>query len=230
MLLNNGSDSYSMVSERVTSQWTGIGKLVLGSKSWSRRTLLTELGVPELSVVVADIDERAITADTPRELVLAIGRAKARAIVASKAVTPVSPDLGKTLLVCGDSVVTHKSQILGKPTDKDHARSILKSYASAPATTVSSVVVVDMHTQMHWAGVDEAEVYFREMPEAVIEDLIENGGSMESAGGLRIEHPDVARYTECIIGEKSAVMGFPQGLAGALLHGALAGSDDGTPL
>ncbi len=95
---------------------------------------------------------------------------------------------------------------------------------------MSSIVVVDVHSEICWADVGEAEVYFRPMPDDVIEDLIENGGSMESAGGLRIENPHVAKYTECIIGQKSAVMGFPQSLAESLLLKAIHGKEDGKHL
>lgn len=188
---------------------------------------MRELNVPDFSIVVADIDEDAITGATPPALVLAIGLAKARAILDSKQIEPAAGDLGKTLLVCGDSVVTHKGQVLGKPRSKEHARTTLRSYASAPATTVSSIVVVDVITGRCWADIGEAEVYFRAMPDSVIDELIENGGSMESAGGLRIEHPLVAQYTECIIGEKSAVMGFSKGIAERLIRNALANDESG---
>lgn len=196
---------------------------MLGSKSWSRRTLLSELGVPSFDIVVPDIDEESIRGGSPNELVLAIGNAKVRALLARSEVLPAPPQTGKTLLVCGDSVVKHKDRILEKPRDEDEARSFLRSYATAPATTVSSIVVVDVASKRKWEGVDEAEVYFREMPEDVIEELIRTGGSMESAGGLRIEHPRVAQYTECIIGHRSAVMGFSQPLVTQLLEHALAG-------
>ena len=200
--------------------------MILGSKSWSRRTLLQELGVPEFSILVADIDESAITAKTPRDLVLAIGKAKANAIVNSHFQRETWNEGSNVLLVCGDSVVTHKSAILGKPKSKEHARSIMRSYATAPATTVSSIVVVNMNTKMFWAGVDEAEVYFRPLPEKLIDDLIENGDAMESAGGLRVEHPEVTKYIDCIIGEKSALMGFSQPLAEELLLKAISGGED----
>lgn len=74
-----------------------------------------------------------------------------------------------------------------------------------------------------WSGVDEAEVYFHPMPNHVIEELVLNGGSMQSAGGLRIEHPLVEQYTDCIIGHKSAVMGFSTPLANRLLEQAISG-------
>lgn len=207
----------------ISSRWHGLAKLVLGSKSWSRRTLLAELQVPPFTLAVPDIDEGSIRHSDARELVLAIGNAKAVALLARSAVEPAPAAAGKTLLVCGDSVVRHKGRVLEKPADENEARAFLKSYATAPATTVSSVVVVDVASRKKWQGVDEAEVYFREMPEDVVEELVTNGGAMESAGGLRIEHPLAVRYTECIIGHRSALMGFSQPLVEELMLKALKG-------
>jgi septum formation protein len=203
---------------------SGISSLVLGSKSWSRRTLLAEV-VPQFTVVVADFDEASIRNSNPRTLVLLLGHAKADALLASDALpgpTPAAPAApGKNLMITGDSVVTHKGRILEKPDSKAQAREFLQSYATGPATTVSSIVVTDLDSGLRWDGVAEAEVHFRPMPGDVIDDLIENGGSMESAGGLRIEHPAVEKYTDYILGEKSAVMGFSTLLAEELLTRAL---------
>ena len=202
------------------AKWAQLSRLVLGSKSWSRRTLLETLGVPPFELLTADIDEDAAGgAAPPRELVLRIGLAKARALLPHVAAHPA----GKTLLVCGDSVVTHKGQVLGKPRSHAHAREILRSYADAPATTVSSIVVVDVARRLYWAAVDEAEVYLRPFPPEVIDELIFKGRAMESAGALLIEHELVEKHTECVIGERSSVMGFPTLIAERLLLAALKG-------
>lgn len=206
-----------------SSQWSGLAKLVLGSKSWSRRTLLSELQVPPFEIVTPDIDESSIRHPSAVKLVLALGNAKARAIIDRNVIELPSEKLGKTLLICGDSVVRHKGMILEKPNNYDQAKQYLNSYATAPATTVSSIIVVDVARKWKWQGVDEAEVYFRKMPENVIDELVKNGGAMESAGGLRIEHPLAVKYTECIVGDKSAVMGFSQPLVRQLIHQALEG-------
>lgn len=200
----------------------GIASLVLGSKSWSRRTLLAEI-VPEFSVAVAGIDESAIRDANARNLVLLLGHAKADALLASGSLPDRPGRPGKHLMITGDSVVTHKGRILEKPATEEEAREFLESYATAPATTVSSIVVTDLVSGLRWDGVAEAEVHFRRLPDDVIDDLIQNGGSMESAGGLRIEHPSVERYTDYILGEKSAVMGFSTLLCEDLLTRAVSG-------
>lgn len=210
-----------------TAKWSGLGGVILGSKSWSRRKLLEDMGVPRLEVSVSNIDESQIRNTDARKLVSALAVAKADALLArgSPAGRASFPDLkfpeGKVLLITGDSVVTHKGKILEKPATKDEARLFLQSYATAPATTVSSILVIDLDSGARYDGVAEAEVYFREIPNDVVTELVERGGSMESAGGLRIEHPLVRPYIDCIVGEESAVMGFSQSLAEKLLGQAL---------
>jgi septum formation protein len=206
-----------------STKFSGIASLVLGSKSWSRRTLLAEV-VSDFSTAVADIDESAIRDENPRNLVLLLGHAKADALLTSETLLPKLPEQpGKHLMITGDSVVTHKGRILEKPASKQEAREFLESYATGPATTVSSIVVTDLVSGLRWDGVAEAEVHFRRMPNDVIDDLIDKGGSMESAGGLRIEHPAVERYTDYILGEKSTIMGFSTSLCAEILSKALSG-------
>lgn len=187
--------------------------------------------------MVADIDEDAVTAGralSPREAVSEIGLAKARALLSSGKLPPPHSAGGICidLLITGDSVVTHKGAVLGKPKNKAEARALLESYSTskAPATTVSSVVVVDLARKVYWKGVDEAEVYFREMPREVMDELLASNDTLESAGALRIEHPLVEKYTECIIGERSSVMGFPTLVVEQLLRVACDGKDQGTAL
>lgn len=201
----------------VDPRWASISRLVLGSKSWSRRTLLQQLCVPEFEIQVPSIDERAIRHRDPRIMVLNIAIAKARHLI--PLIHPA--DSGKTILITGDSVVTHKHHVLGKPADVAEAHALLTSYSTAPSTTIASIAVVDVAKRLVWSGVDEAEVYFHSMPPNVVHNLANEAGALESAGALRIEHPDVQPYIECVIGHKSALMGFSLPLAERLLSKAL---------
>jgi septum formation protein len=188
------------------------------------------MGLPVFSVIVSDFDESSLRDPDPNRLVLALAHAKANALLRNPELVRLegavgsersSGGVGKSLLITGDSVVTHKGLVLEKPRSKQEARALLLSYATAPATTVSSILVVDLGSGDRFEGVAAAEVYFRPLPDQVIDELVESGASMETAGGLRIEHAAVQPYIECIIGEKSAVMGFCQPLARKLINEAL---------
>lgn len=222
-----------------TVDWTGIELVTLGSQSWSRKTLLQMLKPPQLRIEVPGIDESAVTADTPQELVRQLGRRKAQAILAradvssattmATATTEVEEGGGRRLVICGDAVVTHKGQILGKPRDRAEAERWLRSYGEGrPVTTVSSVTVVDMRTRACWDDIAEGEVYFRAMPDDVV-DAVVRDGALQSAGGLRFEHEAVQPYVECLVGHSSAVMGFSQPLVCELIARAVA-HDDGAVL
>lgn len=255
-----------MPSTIPTVSWTGVSRVILGSKSWSRRMLLGQLEPPGLDYVVADIDEHAAAkdcGDAARDIVSKVGIAKARAIMSKPSLLrPVlsapkeekstatddpdafenqddmdaddddddddghdsmtnSSDGGTVLLICGDALVTHGGKVVGKPANRDEARTWLKSYGGGlPVTTVSSIVITDVRQNVFWSGVDEAEVYFRPLGEAVIEKVLDDG-ALQSAGALRIEHPDIQPFIECIVGDISAVMGFSQPLCAQLVTDAL---------
>lgn len=236
--------------------WNGVRRLILGSKSWSRRTLLQQLEPPPHEVVSADIDEDAVAykADDVHDMVLQIALAKAKKLMTIPSILKYSPlstsslsipttpsdnegdddddeeeKEGRVLMICGDAVVKHKGEILGKPTSVQHARQLLNSYKDAPVTTVSSVVVIDVVRKIYWSEIDEAEVYFRQLPNDVVEKVIEDGG-MQSAGALRIEMPEVQPYIECIVGDLSAVMGFSQPVLARLVSKILVEDLNGTSL
>ena len=81
-------------------------KIILGSQSKGRKKMLEEMGY-EFEVMSADIDEKAIRFENPKELTLALARVKAEAI---------KPKIyGSALLVTSDQVVTWNGQIREKP-------------------------------------------------------------------------------------------------------------------
>jgi len=85
--------------------------LILASKSPTRQLLLRELGFQDLTIVPANLDERAIgdrLKDKPEALVLAIANAKADAIQAKLATPGDSADAtvppSGAFLLAGDQV------------------------------------------------------------------------------------------------------------------------------
>lgn len=239
--------------------WNGVSRLILGSKSWSRNTLLQQMNPPPFDVIAPEINEEQVVCNKTDacDVVLKIALAKARTLIKLASITKRAPltttmattpqsmtdddddevhekeeeheKEGRILMICGDAVVVHKGKIMGKPKDEDEARELLASYADAPVTTVSSIVVVDVDTKRFWADVDEAEVYFRELPKDVVDKVIKEGG-MQSAGALRIEMPDVQPYVDCVVGDLSAVMGFSQPLLARLVNSLLVEESEGTKL
>ncbi|GAB0496535.1 hypothetical protein MMPV_007848 [Pyropia vietnamensis] len=209
-----------------------LGRLILGSSSPSRRSILAAMGHPDPLVRPAGIDEKAIRAEDPRELVSALAHAKADAVLASLAADPPPPlpsptdadgRRAVTLLLTGDQVVVHEGRVREKPLTPDDVREYVTGYASAPAVTIGATVVTDVATGRRWEGADRAEVHLRPLPAEAITALIEDGAVFGCAGALMVEHPIVAPYVERMVGDDTAVRGLCATTTRGLIDAALRG-------
>ena len=71
------------------------------------------------------------------------------------------------LLSQTDQVTHYNGTIREKPESEAEARAYLKSYETAPACTVSSVVITDLATGTQVDGVDIARQWFKPIPTEV---------------------------------------------------------------
>ena len=160
-------------------------KIILGSKSQGRQDVLRYAGY-DFEVITADIDEKQIRDEDPEKLVLALAHAKADAIL---------PQIKEpAILITADQVVVCNGIILEKPQDADEARRRIRDYAMYPMETVSSIVVINTQTGKRAEGVDVAKVYFKSIPEEVIEEAIKIGRIMHCSGAMRCEDKPFSDY------------------------------------
>lgn len=190
-----------------------LGPVWLGSGSASRLQLMQEIlddtTVPYViefaGKVSADIDEKAIRYEDPKELVLALAHAKADAILEKHAGA-----MDRGFLITCDQVVLHKGNILEKPEDEKEARAMIAGYAEAPASTVGSTVVTNLGTGQRVEHVDVATITFAEtgIPGDAVDFLVEEGEIFWCAGGLMVEHPKVQPWIVSMEGGMDAIMGL----------------------
>ncbi|KAF3446319.1 hypothetical protein FNV43_RR11498 [Rhamnella rubrinervis] len=223
-------------------------KVILGSSSAARRKILGEMGY-EFTTMTADIDEKSIRREKPEELVMAIAEAKADAIISklqtihdqtkdaepriliaadtAEAILQRNPigenikDAEPTLLITSDQVVVYEGVVREKPSSKEEARQFMKDYSGGHAATVGSVIVTNLKTGLRKGDYDRVEIYFHEIPDEVIENLIEEGTVLNVAGGLIIEHPLILPLIKQVVGTTDSVMGLPKALTERLLKEAL---------
>lgn len=187
--------------------------IILGSQSHGRRELLSAMGYA-FAVMPAHIDEQAIRAKDPATLTLALAHAKADALL---------PQIHEpALLITSDQVVVWRGTIREKPAHAEEARAFLRGYAEGPAETVTAVVVTHTATGVHRQGVDRATVWFRRIPEAVIDQVIARGEVFAHAGGFSISDPLLSTYIERMDGTAKSVIGLPAALTRRLLDAAAA--------
>ncbi|XP_020242415.1 maf-like protein DDB_G0281937 isoform X2 [Asparagus officinalis] len=195
-------------------------KIILGSQSIARRHILSEMGY-EFEIMAADIDERSIRRENPEELVRVLAEAKADAIISRLMIEDYEKeDAEPMLLITSDVVVVHEGIIREKPTSREEARQFLKGYSGGHVSTVNSVLVTNLKTGKRSGGLDKAEVYFHDIPDEIIENLIDEGVVFRVAGGLLLEHPLTLPLVEAI-GASDSVMGLPMALTETLIHEAL---------
>ncbi|KAI3902271.1 hypothetical protein MKW92_046276 [Papaver armeniacum] len=192
-------------------------KIILGSSSKSRKDILTEMGY-DFTIMTADIDEKEIRMEKPEDLVMALAEAKADAIL-SRLQTDVNKeeDAESTLLITADQVVVYEGVIREKPS----AKKKLTRYSGGRAATVGSVLVTNLTTGTRRGEWDRVEIYFREIPDEVIEKLVDEGVVLYVAGGLIIEHPLIFPFIEKVEGTTDSVMGLPKALTEKLINEVL---------
>ncbi|PON67657.1 Maf-like protein [Parasponia andersonii] len=196
-------------------------QIILGSASMARRRLLTEMGY-EFRIMTADIDEKSIRMEKPEELVVALAEAKADAIISMlKSTGQLEEGAQERLLITADTVVVSEGKIREKPSSKEEARSFIKGYSGSQAAVVGSVLVTNLKTGKRRGGWERAEVYFHDIPEEVIDSLIEEAITLNVAGGLTLENPLILRFVEAVVGTSDAVMGLPKALTEKLIQEAL---------
>ncbi|XP_016440652.1 uncharacterized protein LOC107766389 isoform X5 [Nicotiana tabacum] len=189
-----------------------------------------------LSFKTADIDEKSIRKENAEELVVALAEAKADAIMSRLETTEqLEENTHPTLLITADTiffgyilptsigieVAVYQGIIREKPSSKDEARQFIKSYSGGQATVVGSVVVTNLTKGIRKGAWERSEVYFHEIPDEVIDSLIEEGIILNVAGGLMLEHPLTLPFVDTVIGTADHVMGLPRSLTEKLIQEAL---------
>lgn len=184
-------------------------RIILGSRSEGRKKVLQKMGY-DFEIMPADIDEKAIRYNNPKRLVLAIGHAKATAIM---------PGLKgqRSFLITSDQVVVCRGQIREKPSNQLEVFDYFRDYSIFPATTVTSVIVTETLGGTRVWGVDVAKIWFRPIPPEIVDCYIETGDPYLRAGGFDHEHHIINPYVDRIEGESESVTGLPLALTKDLL-------------
>lgn len=194
----------------------GVTNVILGSGSATRKAILTQAGFT-YTIIKADIDERAIgdrtigTHEKATELVLLLATLKAKEILKKINTTIELSERDKLprYLLTADQVITHKSNILEKPLDIIEARNFIKSYSESSCSTVGSIILTDrLDESKIESGVDICTIYFKKIPDDIVEKILEEEDCMHCAGGLMVEHPLLQPYIDRIDGTIESVMGL----------------------
>jgi len=183
-------------------------RLVLASASPRRRRLLAELGLP-FATRATETDETPVAGESPRELVVRLALAKARAAVGSD-----------ELALGADTEVAVDGRVLGKPADGDDARRMLRLLSGRTHEVWSGVALAcaaaDGQPTREWTGSRLSRVTFRSLDDAEIDAYVASGDPFDKAGAYAIQG-GAAGFVAAVDGDVDNVVGLPLALVRELL-------------
>ena len=182
-------------------------RYILASKSPRRKELLANI-VEKFDILTKEVDESLPSEIHPREGVEIL------AIRKGEAVALENPD---ALVISSDTLVEIGGTPLGKPSDEEDAKAMLRRL-SGKAHNVHTGVAVHYNGRVY-SGVDSTAVYFKEMSELEIEEYVKSGDPMDKAGSYGIQSGG-GKFVSKIEGNYDTVVGLSVSLTKKLIDEA----------
>ena len=185
--------------------------LYLASKSPHRRQILEQMGVEDISLIVVgktqltayEGDETQGAGEAPEDYVVRTSRTKAL-----QALNRIcSEQLPAAPVLAADTIVVLDGTVLGKPRDRDEARSFMQRL-SGRTHEVRTAVTVGTDEQNIKTLVSVSRVTFCRMTEDQIEGYIASPEPYDKAGGYGIQGL-AGLFIRQIEGSYSGIMGLP---------------------
>jgi septum formation protein len=173
--------------------------LVLASASPRRKELLEQLGIHVIARAV-DIDESVIDGETANQFVQRLAKDKAHRGHEVIGSTEALPVLGS------DTAVVIDGQILGKPVNRNDARSMLMRLSGKTHTVHTAVAIVTNNRVVE--AVSISRVSFTRLSEQDISLYLSTGEADDKAGSYAIQGI-AGQFIEKLEGSYSGVMGLP---------------------
>jgi septum formation protein len=169
-------------------------RVILASQSPRRRELLTLVGIPH-EVRPADVDERYLAGESPREHAERLARDKATKTRENGAI-----------VIGSDTIVVLDGDVLGKPKDVGDAARMLRRLSGRSHVVITAVAVaLDDRVEV---GTEEVDVTFHALSDADISAYIATREPMDKAGAYGIQGFG-ATIVARVNGDYFAVRGLP---------------------
>lgn len=170
--------------------------MILASASPRRRELLRFI-CPNFDVVPSGVDETLDEAPSP-EAAARLALRKARA-VARRA--------GHGIVLAADTLVVVDGLALGKPSDAENARAMLRRLSGRRHHVITGVAVIDAGLRER-SGAVVSQVFMRELGAAEIEAYVASGEPDDKAGAYAIQGLG-GRLVAALLGSYTNVVGLP---------------------
>jgi len=177
--------------------------VILASQS-PRRIELLKTVIKNFRVVPSKIEELCDKDLSPEENAIFLGRKKA---------TWVAKQHPRNLVIGADTMVVLKNEIIGKPSDAENARQILRQLSGQEHKVITGVAVV--HSKI-FSAARISHVRIKALTPNVINSYVESGEPMDKAGAYAIQG-EGSFLVESYSGSYSNIIGLPVDLLKDLL-------------
>lgn len=152
----------------------------------------------DFKVSPADINEDRKPGEAPIHYVRRLARQKAEA----------AANLRDGLIIAADTIVVDDDQFLGKPTDEEDARRMLKRLCGRVHQVYTGIALLDTQSGQSYVDVCRTDVPMRDYLDMEIEAYIATGDPMDKAGAYAIQHSGF-HPVQGLKGCYASVMGLP---------------------
>jgi septum formation protein len=170
--------------------------LVLASASPRRRELLAGLGL-QFTVRPADVDETPREGEDPGVYVLRLAQEKAAAVARDQ----------EELVLAADTTVVVDGEILGKPSDEEDARRMLRRLSGREHEVLTGIALCEAGRR-DASSVERSRVRMAALSEDEIAWYAASGEPLDKAGAYAIQGLG-SLFVEAVAGNYSNVVGLP---------------------
>ena len=173
-------------------------RIILASRSPRRVQLLRELGIRDFEIIPSQSEEEPDTALSPEAAVEHISMAKAREVLSRAG--------GEGLIIAADTLVYLDGRPLGKPSDEEDAKAMLRSLSGREHLVVTGLALILDGREL--SAAESTLVRFRELSDEDISWYVSTGEPMDKAGAYGAQGLG-AIFIKGITGDFFNVMGLP---------------------
>ena len=152
-------------------------KLILASASPQRASLLRLLDIP-FEIVPSNATENLDTPLLPEEHVVEIAKRKTRTVANS---------MSNAIVLGADTIVALDNDILEKPRDATHARSMLAQLSGKTHRVYTGLVLIDSDTKQMMTDIAITDVTMRDLSHEDIDRYVATKEPLDKAGAYGIQ-------------------------------------------
>ncbi|MFA6120376.1 MAG: nucleoside triphosphate pyrophosphatase [Sideroxydans sp.] len=184
-------------------------RLYLASQSPRRRELLKQIGIHFEPLLLRndprrgiDVDEVALQNEKPEVYVERVCREKAAAALQAITLRNLRP----APILTADTIVTIDGNILGKPSDDQHAAEMLRSLSGKQHGVLTAVAIAS--DERIECRISNSTITFATLSEETIHRYLQTGEAQGKAGSYGIQG-HAGAFVERLEGSYTGVVGLP---------------------